>query len=84
MTGERQLAERIADRLGEIDGVVAVALGGSWARATARPDSDLDVGFYQRNRPSAPAFRHGDESPVARKGRALPLTDERPSGTLVL
>jgi predicted nucleotidyltransferase len=40
--------ERIAARLGRIDGVVAVALGGSWARGAARPDSDFDLGLYYR------------------------------------
>jgi predicted nucleotidyltransferase len=39
-------AERIAVRLGRIPGVVAVALGGSWARGDAHPDSDLDFGLY--------------------------------------
>jgi predicted nucleotidyltransferase len=48
------LAQRIAARLGEIEGVVAVALGGSWAREEANPDSDVDLGIYYRNerRPS--------------------------------
>jgi Nucleotidyltransferase domain len=32
--------------LAEIPGVLAVVLGGSFARGTARPDSDIDVGFY--------------------------------------
>ncbi len=39
-------AERIAARLGRIPGVAAVALGGSWARGEAHPDSDLDLGIY--------------------------------------
>jgi len=49
-----ELAQRIAARLGEIEGVVAVALGGSWAREEADPDSDVDLGIYYRNeqRPS--------------------------------
>lgn len=33
-----------------MDGVVAVALGGSRARGTHRPDSDWDVGLYYRGR----------------------------------
>ncbi|MGH7895121.1 MAG: nucleotidyltransferase domain-containing protein [Candidatus Binatia bacterium] len=37
---------RVAARLGEVDGVVAVALGGARARGTAVPDSDLDLGLY--------------------------------------
>jgi predicted nucleotidyltransferase len=43
-----ELARRIAGRLGEIEGVVAVALGGSWARGEAHPDSDVDLGIYYR------------------------------------
>ena len=41
---------RIAHRLQEADGVVAVALGGSGARGTHRPDSDVDLGLYYRPR----------------------------------
>ncbi|MFJ8907034.1 nucleotidyltransferase domain-containing protein [Streptomyces sp. NPDC102351] len=39
---------RIAHRLQAVDGVVAVALGGSRARGTHRPDSDVDLGLYYR------------------------------------
>jgi predicted nucleotidyltransferase len=42
------LAQRSADRLGTVNGVVAVALGGSWARGTARPDADIDLGIYYK------------------------------------
>lgn len=41
-----QLASTIAESLGRVEGVVAVALGGSWARGTAVPDSDIDLGLY--------------------------------------
>ena len=41
-----RLAEDIAQRLGEVPGVAAVALGGSWARGEARLDSDVDLGLY--------------------------------------
>jgi predicted nucleotidyltransferase len=53
------LAQRIAARLGQIDGVVAVVLGGSWARGMARPDSDVDLGIYYQpaHRPSRAALR---------------------------
>ena len=49
-----ELARRIAERLGEVEGVVAVALGGSWARGEAYPGSDVDLGIYYRDehRPS--------------------------------
>lgn len=42
------LLGRAADGLRGVDGVVAVVLGGSWARGTARPDSDIDLGLYYR------------------------------------
>ena len=37
-----------AERLADIDGVVAVALGGSRATGHERPDSDWDFGVYYR------------------------------------
>ncbi|MBY8874061.1 nucleotidyltransferase domain-containing protein [Micromonospora sp. PLK6-60] len=40
--------ERSAARLCAVDGVLAVALGGSRARGTHRPDSDWDLGLYYR------------------------------------
>ncbi|MGA2209175.1 MAG: nucleotidyltransferase domain-containing protein [Acidimicrobiales bacterium] len=40
--------EHLAGRLAEIPGVVAVTLGGSRARGTARADSDWDFGLYYR------------------------------------
>jgi hypothetical protein len=41
--------ERLADRLFELPGIEAVALGGSRAQGTARPDSDWDFGIYYRS-----------------------------------
>jgi hypothetical protein len=41
-----ELIRTIAFQLSEIPGIAAVVLGGSWARGTARPDSDLDIGLY--------------------------------------
>lgn len=38
----------LADRLVGVPGVVAVLLGGSRARGTHRPDSDVDLGVYYR------------------------------------
>lgn len=40
-----ELCERVAARLRKIDGIEAVALGGSWSRGTARADSDIDLGL---------------------------------------
>ena len=36
----------LVERLRAVEGVVAVALGGSYARGTQRPDSDIDLGLY--------------------------------------
>ena len=41
-----KLAQEVADSLSKIDGVLAVALGGSLARGTAHQDSDIDLGLY--------------------------------------
>lgn len=46
------MTDGIVGRLSRIEGVVAVALGGSRARGTQRPDSDVDIGLYYRD--SAP------------------------------
>ncbi len=53
------LAERIAVRLGQVAGVVAVALGGSRARGTATAESDIDLGIYYEpdTPPDLPALR---------------------------
>jgi predicted nucleotidyltransferase len=39
------ICERVAARLRMIEGIEAVALGGSWSRGTARADSDIDLGL---------------------------------------
>lgn len=49
--------EGIADRLVAVGGVVAVVLGGSRARGTHRPDSDVDIGLYYRGELDVPALR---------------------------
>lgn len=43
---KQALLDAITARLAAVPGVVAVVLGGSYARGTARPDSDLDVAMY--------------------------------------
>ncbi len=47
-SADAALLLRMAKGLMAVDGVRAVALGGSFAAGTARPDSDLDVGIYYR------------------------------------
>jgi len=41
-----RLAERIAERLRDVQGIVAVSLGGSLARGAGKPGSDIDLGLY--------------------------------------
>lgn len=51
-------ARSIAERLTAIEGVIAVSLGGSWARGTADANSDVDLGIYydSDHRPSLTAL----------------------------
>jgi predicted nucleotidyltransferase len=64
----------VAARLREIDGIEAVALGGSWSRGTARADSDIDLGLaYDGNHP----FSIAELSEAARE------LDDRHSDELV-
>ena len=49
---QRELVDSLARRLGEIPGVAAVVLGGSYARGFAVPGSDIDLGvFYSEAAP---------------------------------
>ena len=70
------LARQIAERLAEIEGIVAVALGGSWARGGAHPDSDVDLGIYYRDehRPSVDDL-HRLARELGYRYPALPVTD---------
>lgn len=43
---KQALLDVVTARLSAVPGVVAVVLGGSYARGTERPDSDLDVAIY--------------------------------------
>ena len=47
-----EICEQVVARLVPIEGIKAVALGGSRARGTAREDSDIDLGLYYE--PDAP------------------------------
>jgi hypothetical protein len=53
---ERTLAE-LAEPLASVPGMVAVVLGGSRARGTHRPDSDVDLGLYYRGSLDVDALR---------------------------
>ena len=44
-----ELSSRVSDHLSQIEGVEAVALGGSWARGEAHSNSDVDIGIYYRS-----------------------------------
>lgn len=59
MSTPLELAQRIADRLSQIEGVVAVVLGGSRARGDAKSNSDIDLGIYYdaTKRPSLAMLR---------------------------
>ncbi|MFB4420573.1 nucleotidyltransferase domain-containing protein [Streptomyces sp. QL37] len=46
----------MASRLAQLPGIEAVALGGSRARGTHRPDSDWDLGVYYRGAPDLEAL----------------------------
>lgn len=43
---KQQLLDQTLSLLTAVPGVRAIVLGGSYARGTARPDSDLDIGIY--------------------------------------
>jgi hypothetical protein len=55
MDDERLAA--LSEQLLTVDGIVAVALGGSRARGTHRPDSDIDLGLYYCGALDVPALR---------------------------
>lgn len=58
------LLDCLAEELSHVSGVLAVALGGSHARGTETPHSDLDIGLYYRE---AAAFRIDDIREIARR-----------------
>lgn len=52
----QELVRRLAGRLIEVSGIRAVVLGGSRARGTHRPDSDMDLGLYYDGTPDLEAL----------------------------
>jgi predicted nucleotidyltransferase len=72
-----ELAQTIAARLSRLNGVAAVAIGGSQARGTADEKSDLDLGIYYY--PENP-FALGELAEIAREldDRHLPDLVTRP------
>ena len=48
---------RLVEQVVRVPGVIAVTLGGSRARGTARPDSDWDIGLYYRGDIDTAAIR---------------------------
>ncbi len=54
-----ELLKTITKQLSETPGIVAIVLGGSYVRGTARPDSDLDIGIYysEQSPPEIEAIR---------------------------
>jgi predicted nucleotidyltransferase len=54
------VATRVAACLGQVEGIAAVALGGSWARGVAGIGSDIDLGIYYQpsNAPSIEQLRY--------------------------
>ncbi|MFB4277914.1 nucleotidyltransferase domain-containing protein [Nonomuraea sp. MTCD27] len=71
----------IASRLVTVPGVVAVVLGGSRARGTHRPDSDIDLGLYYRGRLAVAELRAlardvtGEDTEVTEPGGWGPWVD---------
>jgi hypothetical protein len=66
-SAQADLLHTIAFELSKIPGALAVVLGGSYARRTARPDSDLDLGLYysQNSPPDIEAIRRCAETIAA-------------------
>lgn len=59
---KRRTIQQVVSALAQTPGVIAVVLGGSYARGAARPDSDVDLGLYYM--PDSP-FRIDDIAQVA-------------------
>ncbi|HEX7071469.1 MAG TPA: hypothetical protein VF190_11715, partial [Rhodothermales bacterium] len=59
MQDVQEIAASIASHLGEIDGVAAVALGGTWAQSNTQLEADIDLSIYyhDEHRPNVQAMR---------------------------
>jgi hypothetical protein len=44
--GKRRNIKELISSLSQVKGIKAIALGGSYARGTAKPESDIDLGLY--------------------------------------
>ena len=64
-----RLLDEIASALAKVPNVEAVALGGSHARGTHGPASDLDIGIYYREAAPVPDRRHPRHRPVLQRQR---------------
>ena len=51
------IAYEISNELAKVEGVVAIVIGGSWAKSTAKPDSDIDLAMYYEPR-NLPSLEH--------------------------
>lgn len=73
--------EALGQRLAQVPGIVGVVLGGSRARGTHRPDSDVDLGLYYRGTFDVAALRTlaravaGPEAEVTDRGGWGPWVD---------
>lgn len=72
---EDDLLRELADDLAEVAGVRAVALGGSRARGTHRPDSDVDIGVYYE-----PGLDRGALEELAARWADAPVPVTSPGG----
>ena len=59
MQDVQEIAASIASHLGEIEGVAAVALGGTWAERDTQLEADIDLSIYyhDESRPNIKAMR---------------------------
>ena len=68
---KKTLLDDVVEALRSVPGIAAIALGGSHARGTHRPDSDLDIGLYYRE---AAPFAVSDIRNIAERFASAPPT----------